>query len=398
MTAHQSDRWHASDIAYCSNVHPGETTTEIEESINHFLMPVRRTRGLDIMRSGLWISAIAAHDYQKTSKLKQLQTQLQDNAIQLTTLNGFPYGDFHQDEVKTSVYKPDWSDPKRLHYSQNLARILAACLPDELEEGTISTLPLGYADHWSIERQHQAELHLGQMLHFLDKLYQSTGKHIRLCLEMEPGCVLETSDQTIQFFNKGFASQALKQHYLGLCYDVCHQAVLFEPTKETLEKLTWAGIVIGKIQLSCALEVDFSASKHALEQIKEYAEPKYLHQVRTLNDNGKVIGTDDLIGALEQGLSTQNPWRIHYHVPLHSDALVADCLRTTRTDLYDIFDYLAESQQQTPHLEVETYTWHVLPVAFRPHNDNHLIKGLSDELIWVEKQLETRGLLRSNSL
>lgn len=60
---------------------------------------------------------------------------LHDCGLRLTSLNGFPYGQFHEGAVKAEVYRPTWAEPQRLEYSLQLAHLLAAALPLDCHRG-----------------------------------------------------------------------------------------------------------------------------------------------------------------------------------------------------------------------------------------------------------------------
>jgi glucose/arabinose dehydrogenase len=391
--------WLASDITYCSNVHAGESVAEIIANFGQFIQPVCQGRGLESMACGLWISARAASELQNDSVLDSFERALGLFGLQLTSINGFPFGGFHQDAVKDQVYLPDWSDPARLQYSKNLADVLAKCLPYDVDNGAISTLPLGYKKHWSEAKQQAAIAHLNELMVYLKALKVRTGKHIQVCLEMEPDCVLESTDELIDFFiHQRFVEDELANNHLAVCYDVCHQAVMFEDGFDALQRICGAGITIGKIQLSSALNAQFNQAQNSaeddglLELLSQFCEPKYLHQVKYQNAQGQLNASADLSVALKDN-TPKTQWRVHFHVPINTEHLVHPQLKTTRDDLLRVFDFLREYPAIKPILEVETYSWQVLPAQIRPQNDGQLIDGIVNELRWVETQLQQRGLL-----
>lgn len=398
-------------LAYCSNVHSGETLAEVKHNITHLIAQVGQQRQVDAMASGLWLSAIAARHLQDNTELEGFKQCLAQANIRLTSINGFPYGDFHQTKVKAQVYLPDWADVKRLEYSKNLARVLAACLPDDCDFGAISTLPLGYKAGWNEHKQQLADEHFRQLAVFLAELKQQTGKHIAIAIEMEPDCVLESTPELINYFVntlQGFAGCA--QH-LQICYDVCHQAVMYENGYDSLRQITKAGIGIGKIQLSNALVANLAQNNMAKDSqalmalLADFCEPKYLHQVKSQDSKGILLASPDLADALAAdgavsavnlltvNLLTVKEWRIHFHVPVHAEFLSHPQLQTTRSALLQVFDFLAEFKQVRPWLEVETYSWNVLPEGLRPVDENSLLRSIVAELDWVEQQLQQRGLL-----
>ncbi len=389
-------KWDARDIAYCSNVHAGESAAQICENLRHYIEPVRQQRGLASMATGLWISASAARELKSPQLLTEFQQALETSGLQLTSINGFPYGGFHQQEVKAKVYLPDWSDQARLRYTKDLADILAACLPDDCDCGAISTLPLGYKRHWSSAKQRMSIAHLSILMQYLDKLYQRTGKKILVCLEMEPDCVLESSVELVDFFQNQVQPHILNHQYLAVCYDVCHQAVMHEDAKASLQQITDADIPIGKIQLSSALKAQFAGDDsdgRLLSLLSQFCEPKYLHQVKSRTAQGELLASNDLLDALTV-LSQENAWRVHFHVPIHAETLMHPQLHTTRDDLLRVFDFLAEHPDLKPWLEVETYSWQVLPQGLCPVDDAGLIAGIVNELNWVVAQLAQRELIK----
>lgn len=392
--------WNPAQISYCGNVHPANHLADLCASIEHFFQGVRQQRDLNTQDSGLWISAQSATELQERSARAHFLHLLQRTGVRLTSLNGFPYGSFHKTAVKAEVYSPDWSDPRRLEYSLQLARILAEALPQDCTQGVISTVPLGYAAYWTEERQQQAETLLRQLTQSLAELHQKTGKKIVFCLEMEPDCVLENTTQSIAFFQHW---QALDPHheYLALCFDVCHQAVVFEHCYQSLERLRQAQVPIGKIQLSnaliCRLPDRALAQEQVLQTLERFAEPVYLHQVRAQATQEQQLAWLDLPDALcssNEILLSCAELRIHFHIPLFSEQLLVPELSSSQEALFHTFDYLADHPEFRPVLEVETYSWNVLPPQVRPDSDRALIKGIAAELHWVEEQLLQRGLLR----
>jgi sugar phosphate isomerase/epimerase len=392
--------WRRSDIGYCSNVHPAESFAKLARVIEGPIHRVRAARGLENMAAGLWLSAQTAgtiiNDADTQARFTSL---LSAHAIDLVTLNGFPYGDFHSERVKENAYLPDWAESRRLQYSCDLARLLADNLSSQHAYGSISSVPLGYSPNWSADKQQTALQQICQLAGFLRQLKEETGKQIRLCFEMEPGCVLEQTHETINFFTHDLPAAAKKyqidevclQNHLGLCYDVCHQAVMFEDATAALTALTNAGVTIGKIQISSALHIEHPSE--AKELLAAYVEPRYLHQVRCRNEDNSLHGCMDLNEALNGALPTTSPWRIHFHVPVHADTLDSELLSTTQEDIGAVFDFLAVHPEVRPHLEVETYTWRLLPGAFQINDDESLINGIHRELNWVEEQLTKRNLL-----
>lgn len=398
-------KWRCSDLTYCTNVHPGETATEVQSVIEGPLAAVRRNRQLSRMGSGLWLSREAATELcQSDIALQTFTRSLQTNGIELFTLNGFPYGNFHAGRVKQQVYQPDWSSDQRLDYTLDLAGILAKVMPSGKPEGTISSVPLGFIPNWNDSCQQAAMGRLGRCISSLDRLRQETGRSIRICLEMEPGCVLERTDQLIPLFGehlpralteRGLDPGLIRQH-LGICFDVCHQAVMFEDTYVSLRRIHHAEIPIGKIQISSALELIDPTDPVGRQELAQFIEARYLHQSCYRDADNQPQRVMDLDEAL-QTFPHSVPWRCHFHVPIQSRQLISHRLGTTQDQIFRALDFLRDHPDIHPHLEVETYTWQVLPAAVRPTNESALVAGLSAELEWLEQALLTRGLLQEAS-
>ena len=396
-----NNRWCRSELTYCTNVHPGENLQQVHEVISGPLSSVRQNRGLSSMGGGLWLSNPTSRDLSSDEKRRTFAEQLHQNGITLFTLNGFPTQGFHAQRVKEAVYHPDWSEPERLNYTVRLARILADLLTQDVTEGTISSVPLGFAPDWGQARNALAREALCQCLIELDKIYQQTGRRIRLCLEMEPGCVLESTSELISFFTSELAEHLLDKglnpelinRYLGICFDVCHQAVMFEDCYDSLNRITDAGINIGKIQISSALELKTPDDSGARNSLAGFIEDKYLHQSRCIDTSERLLKVMDLDQAFTD-FPKNRAWRTHFHVPIQAETLISDGLGTTQQEICRTLDFLRDHPEIHPHLEVETYTWTALPEEIRPKNNRMIIDGLTAELQWLESQMQSRSLLR----
>jgi sugar phosphate isomerase/epimerase len=380
-------------LGYCANVHPGESLSSVLHGVRTFAGPVRAELGVSQLALGVWLSR-AALDEVEQSGLRLLQETLTAAGLFVVTLNGFPYGDFHAEVVKRRVYHPDLGTDERRSYLLSLARVLAGLLPDDALEGTISTLPVGHRDEPNpapaAARADAAAVQLCQLCEGLARLRDETGRSIRICLEPEPGCWLERTSDAVAFFSEQLprvarrvgVSHALLSQHLGVCYDTCHQAVCFEDANDSIRQLTAAGIRIGKAQLSSALEIGDPSDPAVRAELMRFDEPRFLHQVRTPRADGTLASADDLREASQ--LPVDHPWRVHFHVPIHEAQLGK--ITTTRPFLEQALPALA-ALQPMPHLEIETYTWSVLPEAQRPKNDSDLVRGLAAELRFAREAL-----------
>lgn len=392
-------------LTYCTNVHPIDDLESVLAALSRYCAPVRRRLGVRRLSLGLWLSRRSASALVASPDARgRLRDALEANGLELATLNGFPYGDFHAARVKEEVYRPDWADVRRHHYTLDLARILCELLPADVAEGTISTLPLTYAPTARPSSAEDCATILAHLAVDLDRLAERYGRQIRVCLEPEPDCIVETSDQAIAFFHDHLrpavrrrgVDPAIVDRHLGLCFDACHQAVAFEDPAAAWRKIAAAGIRVGKVQLSCALEVPAEASARAEARLRPFDEIRFLHQVRRRDREGVIERWTDLAPALaaREHLAEPADWRVHFHAPLHWEPEGLG-LRTTSQELLALIARVAATRP-LPHLEVETYTWSVLPETIRPRDDATLVEGIAREIEFAERALAACGAQRES--
>ncbi|WP_103504476.1 metabolite traffic protein EboE [Streptomyces sp. SM14] len=374
-------------LAYCTNVHPAETPEGILAQLDQYAGPVRAALGTDTVGLGLWLpAATAALLAGSPTALGELRARLADHGLETVTFNGFPYRGFHDPVVKQAVYHPDWTGPERPSYTLDLARVLAALLPEGVDRGSVSTLPLAWREPWPVSARDAARRRLEELTAGLDRLAEETGKVIRVGLEPEPGCVAETVPQVIE------ALAGTDPRYLGICLDACHLAVAHEEPEEAVAALDAAGVPIVKTQASAALIADDPRGPEGRAALEPFDEPRFLHQVRE-ETGGRVSGRDDLGPAFDadDGLPGDAPWRVHYHVPLHREP--DPPLRSSRPLLSRTLGVLFGGERPlTEHVEVETYTWTVLPEEHRPAGPAGLVTGIAAELDWCREELLRHGL------
>ncbi|MBQ0995015.1 metabolite traffic protein EboE [Streptomyces sp. RK62] len=373
-------------LAYCTNVHPAETLDGVLAQLRDHCEPVRRRLGRDRLGIGLWLAKDAARALvSDPSALRGLRTELDRRGLEVVTLNGFPYEGFGAEEVKYRVYKPDWADPERLEHTTALARVIAGLLPDDVTRGTISTLPLAWRTAYDDRRAEAARTALATLGERLDALQELTGRDIRVGLEPEPGCVVETTGDALA------PLAAIGHPRIGICVDTCHLATSFEDPHTALDALTAAGVPVVKSQLSAALHAEHPHLPEVREALAAFDEPRFLHQTRVGTAAG-LRGTDDLGEALTgDALPDAAPWRAHFHVPLHAEP--AAPLTSTLPVLKSVLTRLAGGPKPlTHHLEVETYTWQALPPELRPRARNQLADGIAAELTLARDLLTDLGL------
>ncbi|MGP3775257.1 metabolite traffic protein EboE [Streptomyces sp. SDT5-1] len=376
-------------LAYCTNVHPAETLDGVIAQLRDHCEPVRRRLGRDRLGIGLWLAKDAARALvADPAALRGLRTELDRRGLEVVTLNGFPYEGFGAAEVKYRVYKPDWADEERLTHTVDLARLLGALLPADATEGTVSTLPLAWRTAQQPDRAERARRHLRTLAERLDTLETVTGRSIRVGLEPEPGCVVETTGDAV-----GPLTDIARTDRVGLCLDTCHLATSFEQPDAALDALAAADVPVVKAQLSAALHAEHPGLPEVRAALGAFDEPRFLHQTRARAD-GTLHAVDDLGAALAadgHALPRDVPWRAHFHVPLH--AAPAAPLTSTLDVLKDTLTRLVGGAcPLTRHLEVETYTWQALPPELRPRGSRQLAEGIAAELALARDLLTDLGL------
>ncbi|GKQ35921.1 metabolite traffic protein EboE [Streptomyces sp. A012304] len=367
-------------LGYCSNVHQAEDLDGVVGQLASHAQPVRERLGVGRLGIGLWLARdVVTELIADTGQLTRLRAELDARGLETVTLNAFPYAGFHREVVKKDVYLPDWADEARLEHTLDCARVLAALIPDDAERGSVSTLPLAWRAPWSAERADTARRALDRLAAGLAAIEAGTGRRVRVGFEPEPGCVVETTAQAARELG------GLDPERLGVCLDACHLAVQFEEPAAALERLADAGLPVVKLQASCAVEAADPTDPAARAALRRLAEPRFLHQTRTRRD-GEVLGVDDLPDALEGALPDTGPWRVHFHAPLH--AAPEHPLRTTSDQLDAVLAGLHGGPTAVcDHIEVETYTWSVLPEP-----PTGLPGGIAAELAWIRGRLTAHGL------
>ncbi|MGW7267088.1 metabolite traffic protein EboE [Streptomyces sp. NPDC054842] len=373
-------------LAYCTNVHPAETLDGVLAQLRDHCEPVRRRLGRDRLGIGLWLARDAARALvTDPAALRGLRTELDRRGLEVVTLNGFPYEGFGAEEVKYRVYRPDWADPERLDHTTALARVLAQLLPDDVTEGSISTLPLAWRTACDEGRAARAHTALTTLAERLDALAETTGRSIRIGLEPEPGCTVETTHDAL------VPLAAIGHPRIGVCVDTCHLATSFEDPDTALDALARAGVPVVKSQLSAALHAEHPHLPEVRTALAAFDEPRFLHQTRTRTSAG-LRGTDDLGEALGGDvLPDGSPWRAHFHVPLHA-APAAPLTSTLPVLKAALARLVGGPRPLTRHLEVETYTWQALPPRLRPRARAQLADGIAAELTLARDLLTDLGL------
>jgi len=376
-------------LGYCTNVHAGPTFEQMKANLQTHALVVKEQVSPDApMGIGLWLAEPAARQMIATAAVPAFADWLSERGLVPFTFNGFPFGDFHEPIVKHKVYQPTWADRSRLEYTLMLARIQASLLGD-LDEGGISTLPIGWASDIASRNGavEQAANHLLELVAGLHAIEQDTGKCIHVDIEPEPGCYLDTSADVVALFKEhlfAHGDEAKVRRHLRVCHDICHAAVMFESQADMIQRYADAGVLIGKVQVSSAVRAPFGKVEPVervamLNQLRQFREPRYLHQTMTRDASGSTTFFDDLPGALQTVSDDAPPtieWRTHFHVPLFLDRF--GLLESTQEQVIQCLDLLRDSGVR--HFEAETYAWDVLPDDLKVAR---LADGIAHELQWL---------------
>jgi sugar phosphate isomerase/epimerase len=411
-------------VTYCTNIHRGESWADMRSALAAHTLAVKAALCPDRpFPVGLRVSGLAARELvpgasgpaapsravsapgasgagitgprgasrraaapPPSDEALRFKDWLDENGLYVATVNGFPYGTFHGRPVKSAVYRPDWRDPERLAYTLRLASLLAAWLPEGMD-GSISTVPVGFAAGFDPSEELLALANIRRALEAFADLAQRTGKLIRLSVEPEPGCLIETTPGLVRLFDRLALPDALRIH-LAACFDCCHQALQFEDPAASLALLADNAIPIGHVQVSSALHLDGPD----LSRLARFDEPVYLHQCVARRGDGSLARFDDLGQALAASASGAlggvECWRVHFHVPVFLESL-PECLSTQAF----LRDFLAAAPLKTP-LEVETYTFDVLPPELKtPDVADSIIR----EIGWVKERLAARERRKKGS-
>lgn len=388
-------------LTYCLNIHPGETWMENLEAIREHALAVKarvapdQWFGLGLRLSHKSASHLAGHK----EDLAQARDFFAEHQLYPFSINGFPYGRFHSKPVKENVYLPDWRATERRDYTMQLADLFTNFLPPSVD-GSISTVPCSFKP-WIETREDKMLMarNLAAVVAYLAAVREDTGQEIHLGLEPEPDCFLETTAETVAYFKEFLLLDGLEEleritgcssseaeewmrRHLGVCFDTCHLALQGEDLVSSYRAYRAAGIRISKVQLSAALQCQ--SNPESWEALAKFAEPIYLHQVKGYAKSGARYAWFDLPGALEElpQFEDVNEVRVHFHVPLFWAG--AGPLRSTASELsHDFFHELRAGG--CSHLEIETYSFGVLPEEFSPGD---LVKSISREYAWVLQKLE----------
>ena len=384
---------HGLHLAYCTNIHRGETWAETFAAISSHTLAVKEAVCPGHRYAiGLRLSDTASRELSEPASLTAFQRWLDRHDCYVFTINGFPFGRFHGTRVKEQVYAPDWTTPARLAYTNRLFDLLAVLVPDGVA-GSVSTLPGSFKEFiHSREQEREIRDNLWRCVEHIDSLGAQTGKELHLGLEPEPFGLLENTTETVDFFAKLINDHPedprLLQH-LGVNYDACHFAVEFEKPVDVLGAFARHGIRLSKLHLSNALRL--RPTPGARRRLVEFQDPVYLHQVIGRRADDSLTRYKDLdlalIAAEQEAHFADEEWRVHFHIPLHAEP--DGDLRNTSDHVLELLGLIGANPGLCQHLEIETYTWEVMPAAL-------CSRRVEDQLIaeygWTLARLRECGL------
>jgi sugar phosphate isomerase/epimerase len=404
-------------LTYCTNIHPADGWDAVLANLRRYA-PLLKARFSPAapFGVGLRLSAREARELATPARIDEFRTFLSDHGLYVAIINGFPYGAFHGTHVKAQVYAPDWRDDARVSYTGDLVEILTAVMgvAPAGTDGGISTAPLSYK-RW-LEGAGDAAWttmtrNVARAAEALVRASERHGASIHLDIEPEPDCAIENTQEAIAFFQDWLlptgapflagrlgvtvdAARDLLLRHIRVCFDCCHFAVEYEDPAEALDRLAAAGISIGRVQLSSALDVTLPADRRlraaTVERLRAFADSTYLHQV-VERRAGALRRYPDLGPALDEaGDGPSCEWRIHFHVPLFTREYEA--FGSTQAYVARVIDLVLE-RQLTNHLEIETYTWDVLPAGLKLD----VLQSIEREYEWVLAALSCRRQSSSTS-
>jgi sugar phosphate isomerase/epimerase len=384
---------HGLHLAYCTNIHRGESWADTFAALERHTLAVRDCVSPGQPYAiGLRLGDLASRELSCPSTLGAFRRWLDAQNAYVFTINGFPYGRFHGTRVKEQVYAPDWTSPDRLAYTNRLFDILAELLPAGVD-GSVSTVPVSFKafqrDAWQLS---VARANLWRCVEHIASLSSTSDRELHLGLEPEPLCVLETTEEAAAFFAAMRADRPgddRLDQFLGINYDCCHLAIEFEEPAESIGRLRAEGVRISKLHLSNALRLQPDPAMRAA--LQSFADEVYLHQVVARAPDGTLRRFRDLAEALDDAdrrpETEDAEWRVHFHIPLHARPSAG--FSTTSDHLLGVLDQLACDPGWCRHLEMETYTWEVLPPELKGRG---VVEQLVAEYAWTLARLGERGL------
>lgn len=125
----------------------------------------------------------------------------------------------------------------------------------------------------------------------------------------------------------------------------------------------------------------YAQREAVLAKLMALRDPVYLHQVVERKEDGTLCAHRDLTAAIVAGPGEgAREWRIHFHVPVFAPRY--GVLASTHDETAQALQ-LCVSKYPIDHLEIETFTWEVLPHELRAE----LVDSITREFEWTRQQL-----------
>lgn len=388
-------------LGYCMNLHAAEDLDGVYRGMREITVPLAErlypgrseSEGFGV---GVWLPADVAMEITRPDQAEALDRYAEffaEHGLDPFTFNAFPYGGFHSEGLKERVFNPTWKNPLRTAYTLAVLQIALALHGDKRERSrhvSIST-HCGMFGEWVGGPADLDECCDSMLVVALTMAQMEDESGLRMVLSLEPEPRSSANDtrelsglherllaRSHQVLGRGFDSLAelserIVHRHLGTCLDTCHAAVEYESADEAFARSTSGGTPLGKMQFSSALDLvrpsDHDAARQALFAL---AEPTYLHQVTGRRSDGELVRARDLPDVERAyasdlgGLWHQcDSWRCHFHVPVDLTDAGVEGLGTTREAadraLVHALDNPDRWGADELHVEIETYTWDLLP-------------------------------------
>ncbi|MCZ6596743.1 MAG: metabolite traffic protein EboE [Planctomycetota bacterium] len=421
-------------LAYCLNLHPAEDLDGVLRGVREITLPLADELdpardegdfGLGAYLPGKVVLAMEGDDAEDRAAYVGFVAA---NGLDPFTYNAFPIGGFHHAGLKQGVFRPTWMETERQLFTWNVARVAAdawkACGARSRHVSISTHTGMYAADVGGPADLDACADGLARMARTLAEIEQASGCRIVLSLEPEPGSNAGDARALAGFHERirararevlGAGSDTVLRRHLGTCLDACHAAVAFEHPQEAFLDATADGTPLGKLQFTSAISLRHPDGNDAgRERLFGLEEPVYLHQV-TGRRGGDVAQAADLPEARRLwksgavGWRGCEEWRCHFHVPVDMGDLgdlgdgdrsgPAGGLGTTRAVADEILAVALSDPErwgtEELHVEIETYTWDVLPSEVR--GTDSLVAGLAREYRHVLERMEAAGWTRARS-
>ncbi len=395
-------------LTYSTLVHQTDNWEQLWKSVNTYL-PAVKARVAPHEKFGVCLRTSAPSIEQlstEPTKVADLKTFFADNDLYLYTANAFVYGVFKKQVIKEDVYEPDWATPERREYTKKVANLLAELAPDGINP-SIQTAPLGFKPKVTGEDVVDAYTSnvIDVVAHLVD-LKKRTGKMVTLGLEPEPRCYLETTDETITYFKDRLFS--------GPTAQAAGEDNRAERSRRGAGDARLHGRrlrhrpPVRRLRGHPGVAAEAGGQRRADRQAAGSGVDAYPRCHTGQGGRAADVRQDDLPVAdlpeegREDDVVPQPRGRVRGLVQEPGAARVAHALPragvphrawprfgTTRFGLEQALAVHKKTPLST-HLEIETYTWDVLPDHLKTGD---IVEYVTRELDWVKGQLLYRAVL-----